>query len=39
MKTQNTTENTNLQNVLIEYIKGLVLIAGTLLGIIAAIMY
>jgi hypothetical protein len=38
MKTQNT-ENTNLENVLIEYIKGLILIAGTLLGIIAAIMY
>jgi hypothetical protein len=38
MKTQNT-ENTNLQNVLIEYIKGLILIAGTVLGIIAAIMY
>jgi hypothetical protein len=38
MKTQNT-ENTNLQNVLIEYIKGLILIAGTLLGIIAAIMH
>jgi hypothetical protein len=38
MKTQNT-ENTNLQNVLVEYIKGLILIAGTVLGIIAAIMY
>jgi hypothetical protein len=38
MKTQNT-ENTNLQNVLIEYIKGLILIGGTIIGIIAAIMY
>ena len=38
MKTQNT-ENTNLENVLIEYIKCLILIAGTLLGIIAAILY
>jgi hypothetical protein len=38
MKTQNT-ENTNLQNVLIEYIKGLILIAGTIIGIIAAILY
>ena len=33
------TQNQNLENVLIEYIKGIVLIAGTILGIIAAIMY
>lgn len=33
------TENTNFENVLIEYIKGIILIAGTILGIIAAIIY
>jgi hypothetical protein len=38
MKTQKTTK-TDLNNVLIEYIKGLVLITGTIIGIIAAIMY
>lgn len=33
------TKNTKIENVLIEYIKGIILIAGTILGIIAAIMY
>lgn len=33
------TENTNFEKVLIEYIKGIILITGTIIGIIAAIMY
>lgn len=33
------TKNTKIENVLIDYIKGIILIAGTILGIIAAIMY
>lgn len=33
------TQNTKIENVLIEYIKGIILIAGTILGIIAAILY
>lgn len=32
-------QNTKIENALIEYIKGIILIAGTILGIIAAIMY
>lgn len=33
------TKNTKIENVLIDYIKGIILIAGTILGVIAAIMY